>query len=175
MFLFSLAKRLTKYTRRRFIRSVPVRSINPNPITREMTLMSIIMKTENHLEVNVKIFSSPLLLSMTWKNVFTFDDYQNFFSNDYHQKLWNFPLWFLHFPDDESDDVEANNNRNFPNASHRNGFSLENTESTDSSYKSYNNFNTKNRESNYHDNKNYDMHKKHRWVFYTKQVWDESH
>lgn len=66
------------------------------------------------------------------------------------------------FPDDESDDVEANNNRNSPNLSHRNGYSLENNESTDSSYKSYNNFNSNNRESNYHDNKNYDIHKKHR-------------
>lgn len=65
-------------------------------------------------------------------------------------------------PDDESDDIEANNNRNSPNVSHRHGYSLDNNESTDSSYKSYNNFNSKNRESNYHDNKNYDLHKKHR-------------
>lgn len=68
-----------------------------------------------------------------------------------------------HFSDDESDDIEVNNNRNSPNnMSHRHGYSLENNESTDSSYKSYNNFNSKNRESNYHDNKNYDIHKKHR-------------
>lgn len=67
-----------------------------------------------------------------------------------------------HSPDDEGDDVEVNNNRNSPNVSHRHGYSLENNESTDSSYKSYNNFNSQHRESNYHDNKNYDIHKKHR-------------
>lgn len=66
----------------------------------------------------------------------------------------------MNLSDDEGDDIEVNNNRNFPSEGHRHGYSLENNESTDSSYKSYNNF--KNRESNYHDNKNYDMHKKHR-------------
>ncbi|CRK92440.1 CLUMA_CG006007, isoform A [Clunio marinus] len=65
--------------------------------------------------------------------------------------------------DDESDDVEVNNNRNSLDISHRHGYNFENNESTDSFYKSYNNFNSENRESkNYLDNKNYDIHKKHR-------------
>lgn len=112
------------------------------------------MKTENHREVNGNF--SSLLESMTWKMFSLVMD-----AGAFVKRLPTENLFFT-FPDDESDDIEANNNRNSPNASHRNGYSLENNESTDSSYKSYNNFNSNNRESNYHDNKNYDMHKKHR-------------
>lgn len=99
---------------------------------------------------------------MTWKN--SHHCWWAFVERLQSKLLSIFPSsHFCHFTDDESDDIDANNNRNSPNTSHRHGYSLENNESTDSSYKSYNNFN-ENRESNYHDNKNYDMHKKHRWV-----------
>lgn len=78
-------------------------------------------------------------------------------------RKWTKEQKFL-LTDDDSDDIDANNNRNAPDASHhRQGVSfIENNDSTDSSYKSYNNFNSKTRESNYHDNKSIDMHKKHR-------------
>jgi hypothetical protein len=65
--------------------------------------------------------------------------------------------------------VEGNHNsHNSQSTSHRSGYSLENHESTDSYYKNNNNNfnnnnNNKNRESNYYDNKIYDMHKKHRY------------
>lgn len=71
---------------------------------------------------------------------------------------------FFFLSDELSDDVEVNNNRNVASDGHRHGYSVENNESTDSSYKTYNNFHSNTRESNYHDNKNYEMHKKHRWV-----------
>jgi hypothetical protein len=53
---FHIGKRLMRFTRERSIRTVPARSTNPRSIRRRATLMSTIMKTENHREVSEEIF-----------------------------------------------------------------------------------------------------------------------
>lgn len=65
------------------------------------------------------------------------------------------------------DQHRLGNHVSFGGARHHSGTSgtmVENFEGTDASYqhKNHNNF-YKNKESNYHDNKNIDMHKKQRW------------
>jgi hypothetical protein len=113
-----------------------LQSINRNPI---MTLMTIILKVENHHIRKVR----------------------NFLINLYSLKSLKILIYFSSSLDEELDYVEG--------AGHAKpvGFGSQNDDSTDSYHRQNNNnfmHNNKNRESNYYDNNKYsEMHKqKHR-------------